>query len=50
MRKNPLFQILHLAGKFNEVIRQAAREFIAFMDYDDVQVPNALYEMAKKLN
>ena len=40
----------HISRATNSAIEVATGEFIAFMDCDDVLTPNALYEMAKKLN
>ena len=40
----------HISAATNSAIEIATGEFIAFMDCDDVLAPNALYEMAKKLN
>ena len=34
----------------NDALKAAAGDFVAFLDCDDVLAPNALYEMAKKLN
>lgn len=40
----------HISRCTNSAIQMAEGEFIAFMDCDDVLAPNALYEVAKKLN
>lgn len=40
----------HISECTNSAIQMADGEFIAFMDCDDVLAPNALYEVAKKLN
>ena len=40
----------HISAATNSAIEVATGEFIAFMDCDDILTPNALYEMAKKLN
>lgn len=40
----------HISLATNSAIEMAEGEFIAFMDCDDVLAPNALYEVAKKLN
>jgi O-antigen biosynthesis protein len=40
----------HISKTTNDGIDMATGEFIAFLDCDDVLTPNALYEMAKKLN
>ncbi len=40
----------HISKCTNSAIEMAEGEFIAFMDCDDVLAPNALYEVARKLN
>jgi len=40
----------HISKTTNDAIALATGEFIAFMDCDDTLAPNALYEIAKKLN
>ena len=40
----------HISAATNDGIFVADGDYIAFMDCDDVITPNALYEMAKKLN
>ena len=40
----------HISAATNDGIRVADGDYIAFMDCDDVITPDALYEMAKKLN
>ena len=40
----------HIAKTTNDAIEMATGDFIAFSDCDDVLAPNALWEMAKKLN
>lgn len=40
----------HISVATNDGIALAQGDFIAFMDCDDIIEPNALYEMAKKLN
>ena len=40
----------HISRCTNSAIELAEGEFIAFMDCDDVMAPNALYEVARKLN
>jgi Predicted glycosyltransferases len=40
----------HISTSTNDGIAMATGEFIAFLDCDDTLAPNALYEMAKKLN
>ncbi len=40
----------HISKCTNSAIEMADGEFIAFMDCDDILAPNALYEVAKKLN
>lgn len=54
--ENPKIKIVyrekngHISAATNSAMELATGEFIAFMDCDDVLAPNALYEMAKKLN
>lgn len=40
----------HISKCTNTAIEMASGEYIAFMDCDDTLAPNALYEVAKKLN
>ena len=40
----------HISKTTNDAIALAKGEFIALLDNDDILAPNALYEMAKKLN
>lgn len=40
----------HISRATNSAIEVADGEFLAFMDCDDTLAPNALYEVAKKLN
>lgn len=40
----------HISRTTNDGIAMATGEFIGLMDCDDLLAPNALYEMAKKLN
>ncbi len=40
----------HISRATNDGIQMASGEFIALLDCDDLLTPNALYEMAKKLN
>ncbi len=40
----------HIAEASNSALTLASGKYIAFLDHDDTLAPNALYEMAKKLN
>lgn len=40
----------HISQATNDGIKAATGEFVALCDCDDLYAPNALYEMAKKLN
>lgn len=40
----------HISKCTNTALEMAQGEFVAFMDCDDVLAPNALYEVARKLN
>lgn len=40
----------HISQATNSALELATGEFIAFLDCDDTLAPNALFEMAKKLN
>ena len=40
----------HISKATNSALEVAEGEFVAFMDCDDTIAPNALYEVAKKLN
>lgn len=40
----------HIAGASGEALKLAKGEYVALLDHDDLLMPNALFEMVKKIN